>query len=349
MSAGSTSARLITTTVVGSYPQPDWLIDRDRLRDRLPPRVRAAELWRVGPHLLAQAQDDATIVAIRDLERAGLDVITDGEIRRESYSNHFATALEGVDLDHPGEIVERTGKPNAAPRIVGPIRRLRPVQVDDVAFLRAHTDRAIKITVPGPFTMTQQCEDDYYDDDRALALAFAGAVADEISDLFAAGADIVQIDEPYLQARPDAAREYAVDAINRALAGATGKTALHSCFGYAHFAQGKAVASDGYPFLDELDDVAVDQVVLEAAEPRLDPGVFRSVRHELVLGVIDLGTTDVETPAEVAVRIRAALEHVAPERLSVAPDCGMKYLPRDVAFAKLVSLVEGAALVRDEL
>jgi 5-methyltetrahydropteroyltriglutamate--homocysteine methyltransferase len=343
------AVRPITTTVVGSYPQPEWLIDRARLQERLPPRVRAAELWRVAPELLAQAQDDATIVAIRDLERAGLDVITDGEIRRESYSNHFATALEGIDLERPGEIVERTGSRNSAPRIVGPIKRARPVQVDDVVFLRANTDRSIKITVPGPFTMTQQCEDDYYDDDRALALAFADAVAEEIADLFAAGADIVQVDEPYLQARPEAARRYAVDAINRALAGASGTTALHSCFGYAHFAHGRKGSMSGYPFLEELDGVSVDQVVLEAAEPGLDPALFRGVRHELVLGVIDLGTTRVETPSEVAARIRAALEHVAPERLSVAPDCGMKYLPRDVAFAKLVALVEGAAIVREEL
>ena len=340
---------VITTTVVGSYPQPEWLIDRDRLRDRLPPRVRAKELWRIDRAFLHEAQDDATRIAIQEMERAGIDVITDGEIRRESYSNHFATSLEGIDIDRPGTMIERTGLPNAAPRIVGPIRRSRPAGVEDAIFLRANTDRPIRMTIPGPFTMTQQCQNEYYDDDRELALAFAVAAGEEIADLFANGVDIVQVDEPYLQARPDNAREYAVDAINRALSYATGKTALHSCFGYAQFAAEKPAAADGYPFLAELNDVEVDQVVLEAAQPGLDPAHLAGLRHEVVLGVIDLANPAVETAADVADRIRAALEHFDPERLSVAPDCGMKYLPRDVAFAKLVALAEGAEIVRAEL
>jgi 5-methyltetrahydropteroyltriglutamate--homocysteine methyltransferase len=342
-------AHAITTTVVGSHPQPDWLIDRERLKDRLPPRVRAQELWRVDPEFLQEALDDATLLALRDMERAGIDVVSDGEIRRESYSNRFATALQGVDLEHPGEIIERTGIPNAAPRIVGPVRRTHAVQVADAEFLRRNTDRPIRMTVPGPFTMTQQCQNEFYPDDRALALDLAEAVGEEIADLFGAGIDIVQIDEPYLQARVDAAREYAVEAINRALSYATGTTALHSCFGYAHFKRDKSGAAAGYPFLTELNDVRVDQVVVEAAQPKLDHALLTGLRHDLTLGVIDLANPAVETADEVAGRIRAALEHFAPDRLSVAPDCGMKYLPRDVAFAKLVALVEGAEIVRGEL
>lgn len=339
----------LSTTVVGSYPQPEWLIDRERLRERLPPRVRAQELWRVDPEFLKEAQDDATLIAVRDMERAGIDIVSDGEIRRESYSNHFATALEGVDLEHPGEIIERTGMPNPAPRIIGPIRRTRPVQVEDARFLRRNTERAIRMTIPGPFTMTQQCQNEYYPDERALALAFAEAVGEEIADLFAAGVDVVQVDEPYLQARPEAAREYAVEVINRALSYATGETALHCCFGYANFNREKKQALAGYPFLAELNDIDVHQIVIEAAQPRVAPSLLAELRHDIAFGVVDLASPAVETPDEVASRIRAALEYFPPERLSVAPDCGMKYLPREVAFAKLVAMVEGAAIVRSEL
>lgn len=339
--------RRLLTTVVGSYPQPEWLIDRERLKERLPPRVRARELWRIDKKLLEQAQDDATIVALHDMERAGIDVVTDGEIRRESYSNRFATALEGIDLDNPGVFVERTGKEAIVPRIVGPIRRAHPVEVRDVEFLRRHTDKRVKVTLPGPFTITQQAQDDCYGDERAVALDYAAAVNEEVKDLFAAGADVVQIDEPYLQARPEKAREYAVEAIVRALEGVEGTTALHSCFGYGHFIKDK---TSGYPFLEELNDVLVDQLVIEAAQPRLDPSVLARIRDKtIVLGVIDLAVSEVERPETVAERIRAALAHVPPERLMVAPDCGMKYLSREVACGKLRALVEGAAIVSADL
>src|SRR5436309_4486425 len=267
-------ATRITTTVVGSYPQPDWLIDRERLGDRLPPRVRARELWRVPEPYLEEAQDDATRLAVQDMERAGVDVLTDGEMRRESYSNRFATALAGVDLDRPGVALDRTGHENPVPRVVGAIRRARPVEVRDVEFLRSITDRRIKITVPGPFTMTQQAQNDYYDDERSLALAYAEAVNEELHDLKAAGADIVQIDEPYLQARPEPAREYAVEAIDRALDGIEGETVLHTCFGYAHIVHDRP---DGYPFLRELGECLATHVSLEAAQPDLDPEVLREL------------------------------------------------------------------------
>jgi 5-methyltetrahydropteroyltriglutamate--homocysteine methyltransferase len=332
----------LVTTVVGSYPQPGWLIDRERLGERLPPRVRARELWRVPEPFLEEAQDDATRLAVQDMERAGVDVITDGEMRRESYSNRFATALEGVDLDEPGVAVDRTGHENPVPRVVGPIRRRRPVEVRDVEFLRSLTSRRIKITVPGPFTMTQQAQNDHYADDRSLALAYAEAVNEELRDLKAAGADVVQIDEPYLQARPEAAREYAVEAIGRALDGIGGETVLHTCFGYAHVVKDKPA---GYPFLRELGDCAATHLSLEAAQPGLDPEVLREVPDKtIVLGVLDLGAEEVETPEVVAARIRRALEAVPPERLVVAPDCGMKYLPRERAFRKLEAMVAGARL-----
>jgi 5-methyltetrahydropteroyltriglutamate--homocysteine methyltransferase len=338
---------LLVTTVVGSYPQPNWLIDRERLGDRLPPRVRARELWRVPEPLLEEAQDDATRLAVHDMERAGVDVVTDGEMRRESYSNRFATALDGVDLDRPGVALDRTGHENPVPRVVGPIRRRRPVEVRDVEFLRSITDRQIKITVPGPFTMTQQAQNDYYDDDRSLALAYADAVNAELRDLKGAGADVVQIDEPYLQARPDAARGYAVEAINRALDGIEGDTVLHTCFGYAHIVHDRP---SGYPFLRELDGCAATHVSLEAAQPSLDPGVLRELPTKtIVFGVLDLGSADAETPDMVATRIRRALAVVPPDRLVVAPDCGMKYLPRGRAFAKLEAMVAGVARVRQEL
>jgi 5-methyltetrahydropteroyltriglutamate--homocysteine methyltransferase len=338
---------MLVTTVVGSYPQPDWLIDRDRLGDRLPPRIRARELWRVPEPLLEEAQDDATRLAVQDMERAGVDVITDGEMRRESYSNRFATALEGVDLDQPGVALDRTGHENPVPRVVGPVRRREAVELRDVEFLRSITDRWIKITFPGPFTMTQQAQNDHYADDRSLALAYADAVNEELRDLKAAGADVVQIDEPYLQARPEPAREYAVEAINRALEGIDGDTVLHTCFGYAHIVHDRP---SGYPFLGELADCAATHLSLEAAQPNLDLGVLRDVSEKtIVLGVLDLGSDQVETPGVVAGRIRKALTVVGPEKLVVAPDCGMKYLPRDRAFRKLEAMVEGARLVREDL
>jgi 5-methyltetrahydropteroyltriglutamate--homocysteine methyltransferase len=341
------SSNALVTTVVGSYPQPNWLIDRERLAERLPPRVRARELWRVPEPFLEEAQDDATRLAVADMERAGLDVITDGEMRRESYSNRFATALDGVDLDDPGVALDRTGHENPVPRVVGPIRRTRPVEVRDVVFLRSLTVRPIKITVPGPFTMTQQAQNDHYADDRSLALAYAEAVNEELRDLKAAGADVVQIDEPYLQARPEAAQKYAVEAINRALAGIEGETVLHTCFGYAHIVKARLT---GYPFLAELDDCLATHLSLEAAQPNLDAEVLRDVSDKtIVLGVLDLGSSEVETPEVVADRIRRALSVVAPERLVVAPDCGMKYLPRERAFRKLEAMVAGARLVREEL
>jgi 5-methyltetrahydropteroyltriglutamate--homocysteine methyltransferase len=339
---------LIPTTLVGSYPQPDWLIDRERLLSNLPPRVCARELWRVPEPYLAQAQDDATALAIHDFERVGLDILTDGEIRRESYSNRFATALAGMDIDNPARVAGRAGGENLVPRVVGPVRRTRPVEVDDLKFLRASTDRPVKITLPGPFTMSQQAYNEHYPDAAALARDLATAVNEEVRDLFAAGADVVQLDEPWLQARPEAAREYALEAIDRALAGVPGTTALHTCFGYAHVVSDKP---PGYPFLAELDACAADQIAIESAQPRLDPVILEQIPSKtVILGVLDLADdAPVETADEVAARIDAALEHIAPERLQVAPDCGMKYLPRDVALAKLAALVAGADRVRSRL
>ncbi|HYT13368.1 MAG TPA: uroporphyrinogen decarboxylase family protein [Candidatus Nitrosopolaris sp.] len=338
----------LLTTVVGSYPQPDWLVDRAMLGSRLPPRTRALEIWKVAPDFLEQAQDDATLLAIRDMERAGIDIITDGEIRRESYSNRFATALEGMDLDNPGTALDRTGHPNPVPRVVGPIRRTRPVEVRDVEFLRAATTRTIKATLPGPFTMSQQAQDDYYGDEEALAMALASAVNEEVRDLFAAGADVVQLDEPYLQARAEKARRFALPAINRALAGITGTAALHTCFGYAHIVHSRPT---GYPFLEELADVAAAQISMESAQQNVDLSVLKSLSGKTVIvGVIDLGDdAPVESAEVVAGRIREALRFVPPERLILAPDCGMKYLPRTKAFGKLAALAAGAALVRGEL
>jgi 5-methyltetrahydropteroyltriglutamate--homocysteine methyltransferase len=335
----------LVTTVVGSYPQPDWLIDRERLGERLPPRVRASELWRVPEPLLREAQDDATRLAVQDMERAGVDVITDGEMRRESYSNRFATALDGLDLDKPGVALDRTGHENPVPRVVGRIRRTRPVEVRDVEFLRSITDRRIKITVPGPFTMTHQAQNDHYADERSLALAYAEAVNEELHDLKAAGADVVQIDEPYLQARPEQAREYAVEAIDRALEGIEGETVLHTCFGYAHIVKDRPT---GYPFLRELNDCAATHLSLEAAQPDLDPAVLREVSDKVILlGVLDLGSDEVESAEVVAERIRRALAVTGPERLVVAPDCGMKYLSRELALRKLEAMVAGARQALD--
>ncbi|HEX5495885.1 MAG TPA: cobalamin-independent methionine synthase II family protein [Mycobacteriales bacterium] len=338
---------VLMTTVVGSYPQPDWLVDREMLGSRLPPRVRAREIWRVDDRFLAEAQDDATLLAIRDMERAGLDVLTDGEARRESYSNRFATALSGMDIDNPGTAIDRTGHANPVPRVVGEIRRSRPVEVDDLRFLRQNTDRRVKITLPGPFTMAQQAQNDFYPDDRALALDLAAAVNEEIRDLFAAGADIVQIDEPYLQARPEPARKYGVEVINRAVEGVGGTVALHTCFGYAAIVHSRP---DGYSFLAELNDCAADLLAIETAQPRLDLSILSRVPDKgIILGVIDLSDPRADPVDRVADRIREALRYVPANRLQIAPDCGMKYLPRDLAFGKLRAMVEAATTVRAEL
>src|ERR1700751_1592597 len=307
---------LLPTSLVGSYPQPDWLIDRERLAGRFPPRGRARELWRVAPEFLEQAQRDATLLAIRAQEEAGLDIITDGEIRRESYSNRFATALDGVDIDNPGTALDRSGHPNPVPRVVGPIRRRHPVQVDDLAFLRAHTDRTVKVTVPGPFTMAQQAQNDYYDAVEALAFGYAEAVNEEVRDLFAAGADIVQLDEPYLQARPEEAKKYGVRVINRALDGITGRTAVHLCFGYAAIIHDRP---SGYSFLPELADCSCDQVSIETAQSNLDPSVLKHLAGKtVILGVIALSDPVVESAQTVADRVRRALPFVDPERVVVS-------------------------------
>ena len=343
-----TVPHILLTTVVGSYPQPDWLVDRAMLGSRLPPRTRAKEIWRVAPEQLEQAQDDATVVAIRDLERAGIDIITDGEIRRESYSNRFATALQGMDLDRPGTALDRTGHPTPVPRVVGPVRRTRPVEVRDVEFLRANTDRPIKATLPGPFTMSQQAQDDYYKDEAELAMALAVAVNEEIRALFAAGADVVQIDEPYLQARSEKARRFAIPAINRALDRVQGTTALHTCFGYAHIVHERP---NGYPFLAELSETRAAQISIESAQQNVDLSVLSALKDkQLIVGVIDLSDeSPVEDVETVASRIRNALQFVDAERLILAPDCGMKYLSREKAFGKLSALAQAAARVRSEL
>jgi 5-methyltetrahydropteroyltriglutamate--homocysteine methyltransferase len=339
---------LFPTTLVGSYPQPDWLIDREKLAGRFPPRVRARELWRVPQPWLAQAQDDATVLAIRAQEAAGLDIITDGEIRRESYSNRFATALEGVDIDNPGTALDRSGHPNPVPRVVGRIRRKHPVQIDDLLFLRRNTDRQVKVTVPGPFTMAQQAQIDHYGGSRELAaMDYAAAVNEEIRDLFAHGADIVQMDEPYMQARPDEARAYGVTALNRALEGVRGTVAVHICFGYAAIIHQRP---SGYSFLPELAQCGCAQVSIETAQSNLDCSVLSGLRgKKIMLGVIDLSDVTAETPQQVAARIRRALPYVQPQDIIVAPDCGMKYLPRGLADAKLRAMVAGARIVRDEL
>jgi 5-methyltetrahydropteroyltriglutamate--homocysteine methyltransferase len=338
---------LFPTSLVGSYTQPDWLIDREKLAGRFPPRVRATELWRVDPAYLEQAFDDATILAIRDQERAGLDIITDGEMRRESYSNRFATALEGVDMDNHGTALDRSGEPVPVPRVIGKIRRKHAVEKRDVEFLRANTDRMIKITVPGPFTMSQQAQNDHYDDMAEMALDYAAAVNEEIRDLFAAGADIVQIDEPYMQARPDKARAYGLAAVKRALEGIEGRTALHICFGYAALIHERP---EGYNFLPELADTDLCDISIETAQSDLDCAILaRLPGKTIILGVLDLSTHEIETPATVAARIRKALPYVPAEKLVIAPDCGLKYLPREVAFGKMKAMADGAAIVRAEL
>ena len=337
---------LFPTTLVGSFPQPDWLIDREKLAGRFPPRVRALELWRIPEPWLSEAQDDATVIAIRSQEEAGLDIITDGEIRRESYSNRFATALEGIDIDNPGTALDRSGHPNPVPRIVGKIRRKHAVEVSDLQFLKAHTDRMVKITVPGPFTMTQQAQNDFYASDEEAAMDYAMAVNEEIRVLFAAGADIVQLDEPYMQARPEKAREYGLKALNTALDGIEGTTAVHICFGYAAIIHERP---SGYSFLSELRDCTCNQVSVETAQPNLDCKVLADLSAKKVMvGCLDLSDMNVESPEAIISRVKKALEHLKPENVILAPDCGMKYLPRDVANGKLRAMVEAAKTLREE-
>ena len=343
---GAAMKKLLPTSLVGSYPQPDWLIDRAKL-SKMVPRVKMDDLWLVPPSDLEKKQDEATVEAIREQERAGVDIITDGEMRRESYSNRFATALEGVDIDNPGTTINRSGKPIPVPRISGKVRRIRPVEVRDLQFLKANTKKPVKMTIPGPFTMSKQAQNDFYKTDEELALDYAEAVNAEIKDLFAAGADVVQIDEPWMQQHPDKAREYGLKALNRALEGVTGTVAVHLCFGYAAVVHDKPT---GYSFLPELEGSKASQVSIEAAQPNLDLKILRELPSKtIILGVIDLGDKTVETPAIVAERIRKALPYVEPERLVIAPDCGMKYLPHDVAFGKMKAMVEGANIVRAEL
>ncbi|TCT05459.1 uroporphyrinogen decarboxylase family protein [Aquabacter spiritensis] len=340
-------AQILNTTVVGSYPQPDWLVDRDMLKSHTVPRVRMRDVWRVPEPFLEQAQDDATILAIRDMEQAGIDIISDGEIRRESYSNRFATVLEGIDIDAPFELRQKDGLVSYLPRIVGKIRRTGPVEVRDLEFLRANTDRKIKITLPGPFTMSKQAHNAYYTDQEEMLMDFAAAVNAEARDLAAAGADVIQLDEPWLRHDVEAAERYAVPVLNRALEGIEATTALHLCFGYAHIVKGKP---SGYTFLPQLADTVADQISIEAAQPKIDLGVLRELAPKtMIVGVLDLGDPGVESPEIVAERIRAALRFITPDRLIPAPDCGMKYLPRETAYGKLKALAEGAARVRAEL
>jgi 5-methyltetrahydropteroyltriglutamate--homocysteine methyltransferase len=338
---------LFPSTIVGSYPQPDWLIDRDKLSKQFPPRTRARELWRIDEPLLNAAQNDATRLAILDQERAGLDIVSDGEIRRESYSNHFATALDGVDLDNPGQALDRSGEPVFVPRIVGPISRKHAVGIEDLKFLRANTDRMVKFTVPGPFTMSQQAQNDYYSSNRDAALAYADAVNEEIRDLFAAGADVVQLDEPYMQARPDQAREYGVEALNRALDGVDGTTCVHICFGYAALIHDRP---EGYSFLPELAKTSCNHVSIETGQSGLDCKVLETLEDKrILLGVLDLSTEEIESVDTLKDRVRRALEYVPAESILLAPDCGMKYLSRDAAFGKLKNMAEAGRQLRGEV
>ena len=339
--------RMIPTMLVGSYPQPDWLVDKKILLDSAPPRVRMREVWRPAPEYLAEAQDDAALIALHDQERAGIDVVGDGEVRRESYFNYFANALDGIDLDEPGMVPGRTGKPTMVPRVIGPIRHRGPVEVHDVEFLKRHTEKPVKVTVPGAFTMAKMALDEHYRDQGALTMAYAEALNIELKALKAAGADVVQIDEPHMQAHPEEARQYAIAAIDRALDGIAGPTVVHMCFGYAYVVKDKP---NGYSFLPELEHCAADAISIEAAQPALDPAILETLPSKQVLfGVIDLADQAVESPDEVARRLRRALEHIDADRLIAAPDCGMKYLPRDIAFGKLQALAAGAAIVRGEI
>lgn len=338
---------LLPTTVIGSYPQPNWLVDRDVLKAHSVPRVRMRDIWRVPEPFLEQAQDDATVVAIRDMETAGIDIVSDGEIRRESYSNRFATALEGVDLDNPKELHHSVGLVSYLPRIVGRIRRTGPTELRDLEFLRRNTTRKVKITLPGPFTMAQQGHNEFYADDEEMIMDFAAAVNAEARDLAAAGADVIQLDEPWLRNNVEAAKRYAVKAINRALEGVNATTAVHLCFGYAHLVSGKP---SGYSFLPQLSDTIAQQISIEAAQPKLDLGVLKELAPKTIMvGVLDLGDQQVESAETVAGRIREALRHLPADKLIPAPDCGMKYMARDTAFGKLKALADGAAIVRREL
>lgn len=341
------ASSLLQTTVVGSYPQPDWLVNRQML-SKIVPRTRLHELWRVPGEFLEQAQDDATLLAIRDMERAGIDIVTDGEMRRESYSNRFATALDGVDNENPGEITNRVGQKTAVPRVVGKIKRTRPVELRDMQFLRANTERLAKITLPGPFTMGQQVKDEFYKDAEAMCMDYAAAVNEEAHDLVKAGADVIQLDEPWLRNNPEEAERYAVKVINRALQGLGVPTVVHLCFGYAAVVRGGKPT--GYAFLPQLADSIAQQISIESAQPKIDLGVLKDLApKKIMLGVIDLNDPEIETPQQVADRIRAGLKYVPADKLLPAPDCGMKYLPRATAFGKLKSLAEGAALVRKEV
>ncbi len=341
-------SRLLPTTVVGSYPQPDWLVNRQML-SKIVPRTRMRELWRIPEEFLEQAQDDATLLAIRDMERAGIDIITDGEIRRESYSNRFATALEGLDSANPGQVKSRSGAMTPVPRVVGRIRRSHAVELRDMQFLRANTKLPAKITLPGPFTMVQQAKNEFYKDDEEMAMDFAAAVNAEAHDLQKAGADILQLDEPWLRNDPEAAKRYAVRAINRALQGITVPTVVHLCFGYAAVVPGSSKPT-GYSFLPGLADSIAQQISIEAAQPKLDLGVLKDLAgKKIMLGVLDLGDDAIETAEQVAARIRAGLKYVKAENLIPAPDCGMKYLSREIAFGKLKALADGAAIVRREI
>lgn len=338
---------LLPTSLVGSYAQPNWLIDKSRLGQRLPPRVILDELWKPATEVLEEAQNDATLIALTDQHEAGVDIVTDGEMRRESYSNRFANSLAGVDIDNPGEAIDRTGKAVPVPRVIAEIRRRDSVEAPYIAFLKQHTNKLIKITLPGPFTMAQQAQNDYYKNPADLAMAYAAAVNEEVLDLFAAGVDIVQLDEPYVQARPEAARDYAVTAIDRALAGATGPTVLHVCFGYGKHVDNKP---EGYAFLGELDACTADEISIECAQPRLKMNLLTQLPNKKVhVGVLDLRDTDAESPQLVAERIRAAIEVIPASQVVVAPDCGMKYLSRDVAFTKLKNMVLGRDIVRKEI
>lgn len=337
---------LFPTTLVGSYCQPDWLIDREKLKGQFPPRTRAKELWRIPEPFLSEAQDDATRVAIREQEEAGLDILTDGEIRRESYSNRFATALDGLDLDNYGTVMTRSGAPVPVPRITGPIRRARAVEVEDLKFLRAHTDRKVKITLPGPFTMSLQAQNDHYASTADAAMDYAQAVKEEMAELFAAGADIVQLDEPWLQGKPDIAMDYGIEALNKALEGAAGTTAVHICFGYAALTKERP---EGYSFLPQMKDCTCDQISIETAQANLDTSVLEELRGKTIMvGVLDLSDMTIETGEIVAQRIRRALPHVDADKVVIAPDCGLKYLPRDVAFGKMRAMAEGAKILRAE-
>jgi len=335
---------LFPTTIVGSYPQPDWLIDREKLSGRFPPRVRAKELWRIPEPYLKEAMDDATLVAIRAQEQAGLDIVTDGEVRRESYSNRIATALEGIDIDNPGTALDRSGHPNPVPRIVGKIRRAAPIELEDLLFLKANTDRKVKITVPGPFTMLQQAQNDFYESEEAAAMDYAAALNEEIKELFANGADIVQVDEPYMQARPEKARQYGINALNRALEGVSGTTAVHICFGYAAIIHERPT---GYNFLPELANCGCNQVSIETAQSDLDCSVLPGLGDkQIMVGCLDLSTMDIELPEVIVHRINKALKFIKPEQVILAPDCGMKYLPREVADGKLKAMVKAAQILR---